>query len=303
MPEGPEVESVRRSLLPLLGARVVAATLRRRDIVTQPGTAATRGVPRADLLLNQSIVALERHGKQLALIADSGRVLLVHLGMTGKLILDQRDRSPSLPHTHAQWTLQRDRRTPDIRLRFVDPRRFGGLWTIPSRDALAARWADLGPDATAVESRHLAPALARRSAPIKAVLLDQAVVAGVGNIYADESLFAAGIHPRLPANSLNQRQIERLTASIQSIILAAIDAGGSTIRDYTDSLGNTGAAQADHMVYARAGLPCLRCSTPLADAVIAQRTTVWCPACQPPTPGETAASSAGTTRVRPMFNA
>lgn len=305
MPEGPEVETLRRSLLPwLLGSRITALTLRRRDVVVTPTdppggfarqrspAARPRPVPRDDLLLNQTISALERHGKQLALIADSGRVLLVHLGMTGKLVVDaalppprSTSRAVATPHTHVQWMLSPSGTNAgpptSLRLRFIDPRRFGGLWTLPSRDALADRWNTLGPDATILTPHSLAASLTSRSAPIKAALLDQSVVAGVGNIYADEALYLARIHPRTPAAALSRAQIAALADAIRTVIHAAIDARGSTIRDYTDSQGQPGSAQLAHNVYARAGLPCPRCQTPLASDTIAQRTTVWCPACQP----------------------
>jgi len=308
MPEGPEVETVRRSLAPwLVGSRITALSLRRRDIIVTPAdppggfsrqrTIPTRPrpVPRPDLLLDQTITALERHGKQLALIADSGRVLLVHLGMTGKLVVDalpvpsqvasrRAARAPATPHTHIQWNLSTPYATPGtpstLRLRFIDPRRFGGLWTLPTRDDLTLRWSSLGPDATQITPAALAASLASRSAPIKAALLDQAIVAGVGNIYADESLFLARLHPRAPAASLSPAQLAALAHAIRTVIHAAIDARGSTIRDYTDSRGQPGTAQLTHNVYARAGLPCPRCASPLASATIAQRTTVWCPNCQ-----------------------
>jgi len=197
-------------------------------------------------------------------------------------------RGAATPHTHVQWLLRAARTAsgePEaFRLRFIDPRRFGGLWTLPTRDALAERWATLGPDAALLTPGALAASLSTRSTAIKAALLDQGVVAGVGNIYADEALYLARVHPRTPAASLSPARVAALANAIRSVTLAAIDARGSTIRDYTDSQGQRGQAQLAHNVYARAGLPCPRCQTPLASATIAQRTTVWCPNCQQLTP-------------------
>ncbi|MCA9287700.1 MAG: bifunctional DNA-formamidopyrimidine glycosylase/DNA-(apurinic or apyrimidinic site) lyase [Phycisphaerales bacterium] len=305
MPEAPEVERVRRTLEPwLVGATVLAATLRRRDIVVRPGDppgglsrqrAGTREairlrpVPRHELLVGQRIARVERHGKQLAIATDAGPALVVHLGMTGRLLVDadasdgsgQRSsgtRVAATPHTHITWRLARD--AAPIRLRFIDPRRFGGVWIIPTRDDLQRRRTELGPDATAITGAQLSRALASSARPIKAALLDQRTVAGVGNIYADESLFEAGITPRRLASTLTPADIDRLATAIRLVIARAIDAGGSTIRDYADADGQPGSAQTLHAVYGRAARPCLRCATALASGTVAQRTTVWCPRCQ-----------------------
>ncbi|MEZ6233806.1 MAG: bifunctional DNA-formamidopyrimidine glycosylase/DNA-(apurinic or apyrimidinic site) lyase [Phycisphaerales bacterium] len=305
MPEAPEVERVRRTLEPwLVGATVLAATLRRRDIVVRPGDPAgglsrqragtraairLRPVPRHELLVGHRIARIERQGKQLAITTDAGPALVVHLGMTGRLLVDadasddsgQRSnatRLAAMPHTHITWRLARD--TTPIRLRFIDPRRFGGVWIIPSRGDLDRRRAELGPDATAITGEQLAEALASSARPMKAALLDQRTVAGVGNIYADESLFEARITPRRLASSLTPADFDRLAAAIRLVIARAIDAGGSTIRDYADADGKPGSAQSLHAVYGRAAQPCVRCATPLAAGIVAQRTTVWCPRCQ-----------------------
>lgn len=292
MPEGPEVERVRRSVEPaLVGARVVGARLLRRDVLTAPGdppggwsrgrgaAGPARPVPRAAMLLGQSIVALERRGKQLAIVADSGRVLLVHLGMTGRLLVTPAgEPERSMPHTHARWVV--DRGDGAAVLRFIDPRRFGGLWALVDRAALEARWRGLGPDALEVSGRALAGALAGSRRPVKAALLDQGVVAGVGNIYADEALFAAGLHPARPSASIDRRGVWRLAAAIRRVTARAVAAGGSTIRDYTDGQGTPGRAQERHRVYGRGGRACVRCGVALECGIVAQRTTVWCPACQ-----------------------
>ena len=298
MPELPEVERVRRDLEPaLLGRTVTAVRLRRRDVVATPDDPpggfsrnrragreppTPRRVPRADLLLGQRITALLRRGKRLAVVADSGRALAVHLGMTGRLAAVPPHARPRLaPHTHVSWTLD-----DGARLHFSDPRRFGGVWTFPSAESLARRQFDpLGPDALDIAARDLAPRLARAARPIKAALLDQAVLAGVGNIYADEALHRAGIHPGALARELAPERVGDLARAVRHVLRAALRAGGSTIRDYASPGGDPGAYQTSHRVYARAGLPCLACHATLESDLIAQRTTVWCPRCQPGPPG------------------
>lgn len=290
MPELPEVESIRRSLEPRLLGRVVrAVTLHRRDVLVLPGdpfggfarqrgqarTARPRRAARADLLLDAAITALRRRGKQLALVAGSGRVLIVQLGMSGQLVhREPGQRAPQSDHIHATWRLD------DGRLLFRDPRRFGGLRALPTVSDLEALWSELGPDALSVQGPELAAALTKSPRPLKAALLDQAVLAGVGNIYADEALHQAGLAPQRPAGSLAAADSARLAAAIRGVLAQAVEAGGSTLRDYVDANGDPGTYQLSHAVYGRGGQPCPRCGHPLASAQVAQRTTVWCPHCQ-----------------------
>jgi formamidopyrimidine-DNA glycosylase len=296
MPELPEVEHTRRTLEPhLVGRTVVAARLLRRDIAVAPGDPpggfsrsrtrrhdAPRRLTRADLLAGERIARLDRRGKQLAIVADSGRALLVHLGMTGHLAWrPPGDRAPAPPHVHATWTLADARGRDAGRLIFRDPRRFGGLWILRSPEDLAARWAALGPDALTITPHDLAARLAATRRPIKAALLDQSTIAGVGNIYADESLFLARIHPATPADRLTADQVAALAAAIRQVLHESLDAGGSTLRDYLDATGRAGAYQDAHRVYGRAGLPCPACGTTLLALRLGQRTTVACPSCQP----------------------
>lgn len=283
MPELPEVERVRLTLVPrLAGRRIAAVTLRRRDIWTAapafPPRPAAAAIHR-QLLAGAVIDRLERRGKQLALIAEDGRVLLVHLGMSGRLTFiagppPARDR-----HVHAWWTVS-DGPTTAGELRFRDPRRFGGLWSLPSAAALAERWSKLGPDALEADGPHLARSLQRSRRPVKAALLDQEIIAGVGNIYADEALFGAGIDPRARCDRLRAGDWARLAGQIRAVLRAAIAAGGSTLRDYVDGDGSPGQGRDTHRVYGRAGKPCMTCGKPLQRAVVAQRTTVFCAHCQ-----------------------
>jgi formamidopyrimidine-DNA glycosylase len=274
VPELPEVETIRLALVPaLVGRRVASVRLLRPDICTPaPGAPCSP----AGLLRGQRVRALDRRGKQLAIIADRG-ILLVHLGMTGSLSALGPGQAPARPnHLHAIWTLDDGRR-----LVFRDPRRFGGLWPLPGPDALAARWATLGPDALRISGPGLRARCGASARPIKAALLDQAVTAGIGNIYADEALFASGIHPATPAASLGKVDFLRLASAIRATLRQAIRRGGSTIRDYVNSAGQPGTAQTRHAVYGRSGKPCLRCQRRLAAIRLAGRATVFCPHCQP----------------------
>lgn len=273
VPELPEVESLRRSLTPLIGRRVVTLDVARWDIVAPT----SRRPDRNSLLVGAQIVELKRHGKHLAILAHDGRALDIHLGMTGQLLLIAPDRPPAArDHIHITWTLD-DRST----LAFRDPRRFGGIRAHPTlNDLLETRWAALGPDALTLTGDHLAAALKTSGRPIKAALLDQGVVAGIGNIYADESLFLAGIQPARMARCLRTDQIHTLADAIRSTLARAIEAGGSTLRDFVRADGAPGAYQTGHTVYGRAGKLCLSCGSVLKCAQVAQRTTVWCPRCQ-----------------------
>jgi formamidopyrimidine-DNA glycosylase len=292
VPELPEVETVRRTLEPLLLGRVVArVSLARRDIVAGSSS------PSA-LLQGRTIAAIDRRGKHLALLAAPGpqdprparaeppSALVVHLGMSGQLFhLAPRQSPPRADHIHCTWALADARGRPAGTLVFRDPRRFGGLTPFPSRRALDAAWASLGPDALdapAADDPSI-ERLWRTARPIKAALLDQRSLAGIGNIYADEALFAAGIHPRRPARRLSLADRTRLLDAVRDILRRAIDHGGSTLRDYRDAFGRPGHFQARHAVYARGGQPCVRCGTTLRAAALAQRTTTWCPTCQPVT--------------------
>lgn len=288
MPELPEVEHLRRSLEPaLLGRTIVKATLHRRDVAVMPADpqggfsrsfsdVRPARLTRRDLLLDATIDRLERKGKQLAILATDGRAVCVHLGMTGGLLhLPSSSRNRRRDHVHATWWLD-----DGSRLLFRDPRRFGGLWICPTRGCLDERWERLGPDALHVTTRALSAALQSRRAPIKATLLDQRVLAGVGNIYADEALFRARIRPGRPSPSLAASEIRRLASSIRALLQQAIRAGGSSIRDYRDAQGRRGLQQRRHAVYGRGGEPCVHCGNPLLLEIIAQRTTVSCAHCQ-----------------------
>lgn len=273
MPELPEVESIRRALAPRLTGRGVSfVRLRRCDIVRGDATPAA-------LLAGARIAGLRRRGKQLAMLADDGRAIIIQLGMSGQLLLtpgdDRAETSSRFDHVHVEWTIGGDI------LRFRDPRRFGGITTFSCSHALEHVWTnELGPDALSITAAQLRDCCRSSRRAIKARLLDQHALAGVGNIYADEALFEAGVRPRRAARSLTLAETDALARAIRAVLRRAIDAGGSTLRDYITPDGTPGSYQLSHLVYDRAGKPCLRCGTPLVGARITQRSTTWCPKCQ-----------------------
>ena len=268
MPELPEVENVRRTVAATAVGRLVISAVH----VPNAGIPVLRGD--AGVLNGGAVVDVRRHGKQLALIGETGAVA-VHLGMTGRLLRLDAD-TPDPPHTHLSWLLD----TGD-RLAFSDPRRFGGVWSFDSDEALrCARWSRLGPDALRIGPAALHAGLSRTRRHLKCALLDQSVVAGLGNIYVDELLFNTGFAPERPADTLSRRDSERLVRAMRTLLRRAIDAGGSTLRDYVDAEGAAGGFQHRHRVYGRGGRPCRRCRRTLEKLLIAQRTTVWCPTCQ-----------------------
>ncbi len=282
MPELPEVESVRLSLAPgLVGRRVAGVRVRRREVVE--GDASARA-----LLAGDVIDRLERRGKQLAIVGRSGRVVGVHLGMSGQLTLIESG-VPRADHVHVEWVIDdearagRPRRRGGGVLRFRDPRRFGGVWTARSMEGLdRLRWRALGPDAAGIDARALRGALARTRRAVKGALLDQSLLAGLGNIYADESLFRAGIGPLRATDGLTASEHARLARAIRATLAGAVRAGGSSLADngYVDGAGAPGRFQRRLRVYSRGGEACTRCGATLMSARVAQRTTVWCARCQ-----------------------
>ena len=267
MPELPEVETTRRSLLDVVGARVAEVTVRERRLrrpIARDFVAALRG---------RTITGIERRGKYLLFALDDDRVLLVHLGMTGSLCVMTAGTLP-VRHDHVVIVLADGRQ-----LVFNDPRRFG-LLRLGRRDELPELRA-VGPDPLAsAPTLDEWRALTRRRTPIKSVLMDQRALGGVGNIYASEALFQAGVRPRRRAASLTRAELARLGDALREVLERAVALGGSSISDFRDGNGNPGYFQIHHAVYDREGQPCGRCAVPIKRIVVAGRSTFYCPSCQ-----------------------
>lgn len=281
MPELPEIEHLRQTLLPvLIRAEVRQVHLARPDIVRDFTNNSQKITPKR-LLKGQRIKELARRGKQLAIIAEDGSVVCIQLGMTGQLIFIPNGQEPQqTKHIHCTWQLALENNLRG-KLVFRDPRRFGCISVYRSiEDLQETRWSKLGPESPTITTRILKQQLNKTIRPIKAALLDQAILAGVGNIYADEALFAAKVHPMTPAQSIEGKPCADLARSLRSVLKRAIAAGGSSISDYVDGNGQAGSFSTKHKVYQRAGKPCVNCKAPLSQTTIAQRSTVYCENCQ-----------------------
>ncbi|MGE5786106.1 MAG: bifunctional DNA-formamidopyrimidine glycosylase/DNA-(apurinic or apyrimidinic site) lyase [Myxococcales bacterium] len=274
MPELPEVELVGRYLRPhLVGRRIARVTVTRPSyfFLTSPAILRRR-------LPNATFEALERRGKYLVAQLSTHDQLLLHLGMTGQLILLVAKKGRQFtPDAHSHLILEFDDHGPG--LCFRDPRKFGKVKLL-SLGETDPRLLKLGADALKLSSEVLFVASRKRRAAIKTMLLDQTVTAGIGNIYADESLFFARIHPERPASSLSRDECERLAEIVKKVLRRSIRAGGSSIDDYIHPDGSDGRFQAQHRVYGRQGLPCQQCKSAIERIVIGQRSAHYCPQCQ-----------------------
>jgi formamidopyrimidine-DNA glycosylase len=262
MPELPEVETVTRSIAPLVGSRIVAAEFRCLRILRG-------GDPdrMSAALAGRKIAGIKRYGKFIVVSLNGGGYLTIHLGMTGRLLLG----GPTGKHTHAIFTLDRGV------LLFDDSRQFGCIeWS----DEFPKRVARLGPEPLDIAADDFIAGLKRRKTSVKALLLNQAFVRGIGNIYADEALFRAGIHPRAIAARLRADRARKLHAAIVEVLSQAIEAGGSSISDYVDAQGRKGFFQFQHRVYQRTDEPCLTCGAAVKRLLVAQRSSHFCPRCQ-----------------------
>jgi formamidopyrimidine-DNA glycosylase len=273
MPELPEVETVVRGLQKVLpGRRIVEVRLGKTDFVDDPA-ALERELP------GSRIAAVRRYGKFLVFDLESPEAgshkpaLLIHLGMTGQLITCSPDTSIA-PHTHAFFVLDDGRE-----LRYKDPRRFGSMQMVVQGNGSPLGSLGLDP-LEATESEFVAQLRGRR-ARMKALLLDQSVLRGMGNIYTDESLWRARINPMRLASSLKEADLRRFYRAVQSILKEAIRLRGSSISDYVDCSGERGEFQLKHRVYQREGKKCVRCKTLIRRVIVAGRSSHFCPHCQP----------------------
>jgi formamidopyrimidine-DNA glycosylase len=275
MPELPEVEATRRHLEPVLsGARVVRADVRRARMVRRQ----ERPVDFADRIAGRRVVALDRIGKFMVAPLEGDLTWVTHLGMSGRIqIADSSE--PEAPHTNVVVHLD-----GGAEVRFVDPRTFGFMVVYTPDEYVASPMGRLGRDALTDLPRtpRLVASLEGRSAPIKALLLDQGIVAGLGNIYADEILHRARVAPQRPGGSLDRDEVSAIRRAIRPVLEAGLAAGGTSLDDLAYLLPDGRAG--DYMVrlhaYGRAGERCRRCGGTIASEVLRQRTTHWCPGCQ-----------------------
>ena len=274
MPELPEVETVRRRLEPVL----VGRRLERVEILDARLTRPFDPLEVAAELQGERIAAVDRRGKYLILRFEAGRALLIHLRMTGNVLhREGADLDADDPHRRAVVKLDND-----SNLVYRDVRRFG-TWLLVEPEELEPYLGQrLGrePLAGAFTARRLAEALDGRRAPVKAAILDQRRLAGVGNIYADEALWRARIHPQRPAGALGEAELRALHRAIRDALKAGIARQGATLRDYRTPDGGSGRMQHEFKVYGREGKPCDRCGTPIEKVRAAGRGTWYCPSCQ-----------------------
>ena len=293
MPELPEVETVRRGLAPVMEGRRIARLTQRRPNLRYP-------LPErfAERLSGRRVMRLTRRAKYLLIHLDGGEVLLVHLGMSGRFTIHQGDATPKMPgqfhydvpegapeagtgkHDHVVFDME-----GGTRIVYCDHRRFGFMDLI-SEDGIEAskHLSAIGPEplGNAFSSSVLEAALKTRKSPVKSVLLDQRTVAGLGNIYVCEALFRSGISPKREASSIGRERVERLTRAIRDVLGEAIEAGGSTLRDYAQADGELGYFQHRFQVYDREGDLCSKplCGGRVKRIAQAGRSTFYCPKCQ-----------------------
>jgi formamidopyrimidine-DNA glycosylase len=282
MPELPEVETVARGLQKsIAGRRIVSVRLGKTDFIDDPA-ALEQHLP------GRQIERVERYGKFMLLrlssrASDVGNSengdaeaasLLVHLGMTGQLA-PYAAAEPYAKHTHVWFELDDGRE-----LRYTDPRRFGRMAYLTG-DSLTTELMAFGADPLLVSAEEFASSIRSRNAQIKALLLDQSVLRGVGNIYADESLWRAKIHPIRRGAELSKKQVQTLRRVLQDVLRKAILARGSSISDFLDAEGEPGEYQRHHRVYGREGKRCYRCGAAIRRVIVAGRSSHFCPKCQP----------------------
>jgi len=269
VPELPEVETIRRDLSRRIGGKSITGfQLLRPQVVQEPDEKMFR-----IRIIGRWILRVERRGKYLLLRFMGGDALVIHLMMTGRLLLQPVGTPPS-KYTHL--VLEIDAKSE---VHFEDVRRFGRVWLTRKPDDIIGK---LGPEPLEADftPEHLAGALAERSGPIKPLLLGQEVVAGLGNIYADEALWLAGLRPERPGSSLSIAEIDRLYQAVKEVVASAIEHRGTTFTDYRDSYGMRGGNQEHLQVFRRTGQPCPRCGTAIEWVVFRGRGTHFCPNCQ-----------------------
>jgi formamidopyrimidine-DNA glycosylase len=278
MPELPEVETVVRGLRSSLpGRSIVDVRFGKTDFVEGPQAIAERlpGMRIADVSRLGKFISIELKPNAPGDTVCPGFSFIVHLGMTGQLTIASGG-SPVAPHTHCYFGLDDGRE-----LRYTDIRRFGRMRLV-AESSLEDFKRRLGEEPLEVSAKEFCRVLGSRRARVKALLLDQKVLRGIGNIYADESLYRAGLHPARIGQDLTKKQLLALHKAIRHVLADAIRFRGSSISDYIDSEGNRGEFQLRHRVYQREGQPCFRCRAKIRRMIVAGRSSHFCPRCQPP---------------------
>jgi len=272
MPELPEVETIVRSLRPAIRGRVVD----RAELLFRP---LLRRAPKGGLaaLGGKRVAGVRRRGKMILIECEGGPVLVFHLKMTGQMLLAGKD--AEAPDKHTRLVVRFRDKGPE--LRFRDVRKFGFLVCVSGDpESRCAELSCLGAEPLTIARGDFERIVRSRQGRIKSLLLNQTVVAGIGNIYADEILFDAGIHPRTPAAALSKRDAGRIWESTRKILRQAIEAKGSSLSDYVDAEGRPGSFQLHHKVYDRQGESCVHCRRPIERIVVGGRGTYFCPRCQ-----------------------
>ena len=271
MPELPEVETVVRDLRQLLAGRRIAGIRQSKKKLRRPWQGSWNAA-----VTGARIEGVRRRGKWILVDLQHSAVLRLHLGMSGQLTAVTASK-PEPDHVHVVFELDGGKE-----LRFRDPRRFGSAEYFVSRDEVEAEMnAELGPEPFGMDAVHFRDSLRASTRIVKAILMDQRIVAGVGNIYADEALFRARLHPRRRGTSLTGEECDHLRVAVAAVMSAAIESGGSTIRDYIGGSGLRGGFQNKFAVYSRTGEPCRECKTPIASLRLGGRSSHFCPRCQP----------------------
>ncbi|MFC1942367.1 bifunctional DNA-formamidopyrimidine glycosylase/DNA-(apurinic or apyrimidinic site) lyase [Chloroflexota bacterium] len=266
MPELPEVETIKNELLPhIFGRKIKGVTLLWEGIVRHPTVKEFYS-----RVIGQTITGLTRHGKYLLFGLSNGEILVMHMKMTGSLLINPTDNRFTRAMIHLDG---------GVNMSFWDPRKFGGMWLTEDESSVTDK---LGPEPLedGFTLEVFKQCLCKRVAPIKPVLLDQSVIAGIGNMYADESLYEAKIHPLKPAGRLTDNEIERLYHAIRRVLWAAIGNKGASVRNYIRPGGEIGTAHFEFRVAHGVGKNCPTCSTPISRIVVRNRGTYFCPRCQ-----------------------
>lgn len=292
MPELPEVETIVRDIRPVIMGRLISGLVIRHKAVeylmnVDPQTFYEHTV-------TQVITTVIRKGKYIIIPLDNNAVIVMHLRMTGRILLEE---VPNVPiderftgedyidkHTHFMMELtDPSGETDDVELHFNDVRLLGKIWLVREADDIedlpVPGLIDLGPDALGISLDEFSDAIQTRRT-VKAVLLDQTKIAGVGNIYADEACFSAGVHPSRKGQSLSQEERAKLWFAVKTVLKEGLKYRGSSISDYTDAAGETGSFQDHHRVYQKTGTPCIECGSVIERVKLVGRSTHFCPSCQ-----------------------